>query len=125
MEPGRIIGNNWGRTRLLFDDIASAQQDNEPLIITAVAADGVFRGSFRNSTDVLVDGRFTQDGLRPRIVFTRRNTAGTITTRFIGRVIEVNNETTVMIRGRFTRATTNGNGAITISSGDHETEKPT
>lgn len=125
MNSDRIIGENWGRTRLFFDDIASAQKDNEPLVIKEVRDDGVFTGSFRNSTDELVDGRFMQDGLRPRIVFTRRNKAGDVTTRFIGRVIELADDTAVMIRGRFTRATTNGNGAITISSGDHETEKPT
>jgi len=125
MEASRIIGENWGRTRLLSDDAASAKEDNQPLVITEVGDNGVFKGKFVNSTDVLVDGRFMQDGLRPRIEFTRRNKAGNVTTRFIGRVIEVSGKTTVMIRGRFTRATTNGDGSITISSGDHETEKPT
>ncbi len=125
MESSRIVGENWGRTRLLFDDIASAQPDNASLVITEVNDDGVFKGRFENSTDMLVEGRFMQDGLRPRIVFTRRNEAGNVTTRYVGRVIEVAGATTVLIRGRFTRATTNGDGAITISSGDHETEKPT
>lgn len=126
MESSRIVGTNWGKIRLLPDDEASAKEDKTALMISEVGADGVIKGSFKNSTDVLVDGRFIQDGgLRPRIEFTRRNAAGNVTTRFTGSVILVADETTVMIRGRFSRATSNGNGLVAMSSGDVETEKPT
>lgn len=124
MERDRIIGNNWGATRLIFEDAPRAQQDVS-LIIDAVGTDDAFTGRFKASEDQLIDGRFIQDGLRPRIVYTRRNQAGNVVTRYSGRVIELDGDTTVMIRGQFTRATTNADGSITIASGDHETEKPT
>ena len=127
----RIAGNNWIRARLLFDDITNAEAD-DLVEIDAPDANGVFTGRFKNPVsgavlpDQLLNGRCIPDGLRSRVVFTRKHDGVNVTTRYVGRVIPVGgNSTTVMIRGKFTRATTDDNGSVTIASGDYETEKPT
>ena len=130
MSTERIAGNNWRNARLLFDDTAKAEQDALLVLETPNADDGFFEGFFRDRTtlqrlpDELVDGRCTPNGLRPLIVFTRKHPEGTVTS-YSGKVIEVANDTTVMIRGRFTRTTTNADGTVALASGDYETEKPT
>ena len=137
MSTERIAGNDWRNARLLFDDVAVAVNDNN-IILDTPDADGFFEGHFTDLEgnrlpDELVEGRCIPDGLRPLIVFTRRHPGGNVITRYIGKVITFNGDdpgtendaTTVMIRGRFTRATTNGNGSIAIAGGDYETEKPT
>ena len=131
MSTERIAGNNWRNARLLFDNVAQAE--NDPLLVLgAPNEEGVFSGHFRHPEtdeqlpDELVDGRCTPNGLRPQIVFTRIHPGGTVTTTYTGKVIEVAGETTVMIRGRFTRTTTTAPLSDPVSaSGDYETEKPT
>ena len=130
MDITRLAGTDWGRGRLFFDD-ASAAEEDDFIETNAPNDEGIFSGRFRDGDDidVLLDdevtGRVISNGLNPLIEFVRRNADGTVTTRYVGRVIELAGTTTVMIRGRFTRATTSSEGAVTISSGDHEIEKPT
>jgi hypothetical protein len=131
MSCERIAGANWGRARLLFDDVTNGEAD-DTIDLNAPDNTGVFTGQFRHRdtgavlADQLMNGRCTPDGLRSRVVFTRKHNGVNVTTRYIGRVIPVGGgSTVVMIRGRFTRATVDGNGTVSIASGDYETEKPT
>lgn len=125
----RIAGDGWDKARLLFDEVPDAQQDAN-LEIGTPDEEGFFQGGFRDPNtgdpleDELVDGRCIPDGLTARIAFTRIHAGGNMTTRYVGRVIPLGNDTTVMIRGKFTRATTSGT-IVSIASGDYETEKPT
>ena len=128
MDTQRLAGANWRRARLLFDGLAKAERDAVPILETP-DSNGFFRGRFRveggaDLPDELIDGRFTSNGSRPEIVFTRKHPGGTVT-NYSGRVFEVAGETTVMIRGKFTRTTTSADGTVTLASGDYETEKPT
>ena len=131
MSCDRLAGNNWGRARLLFDDVTNAEIDDN-LDLDMPNASGIFEGRFRHRDtgqilqDQLINGRCVADGLRSRVVFTRRHNGVNVTTRYIGRVIPVGGgSTVVLIRGKFTRATTDSNGSVSITSGDYETEKPT
>jgi hypothetical protein len=125
----RIAGDGWNKARLLFDELADAQQDAD-LELGTPDKDGVFKGQFRDPNtgdplkDELIDGRCVLDGLTARISFTRIHAGGNVTTRYVGRVIPLGNDTTVMIRGKFSRATTS-NGTVSTAGGDYETEKPT
>ena len=130
MSCDRLAGNNWGRARLIFDDVANSETDAD-IVLNAPNENGVFTGNFRDPVsgedleDQLTNGLCRPNGLRSRVVFTRKHHGVNIITRYVGSVIPVNGATTVMIRGKFTRATTEADGAVTIASGDYETEKPT
>lgn len=130
MTCDRIAGTNWSRARLLFDDVTNAEAD-DLIELDAPDANGILTGRFKNREtgqilpDQLVNGRCIPEGLRSRVVFTRKHDGVNVTTRYAGRVIPVGGGTTVMIRGKFTRATTDANGSVSIASGDYETEKPT
>lgn len=130
MSCDRLAGNNWSRARLLFDDIANGERDDD-IELNPPDANGIFTGKFKHRDtgadlpDQLINGRCVPDGLRCRVVFTRKHNGTNVTTRYMGRVVPVNGGTTVMLRGKFTRATTDANGAVSIASGDYETEKPT
>jgi hypothetical protein len=127
----RLAGTNWSRARLLQDNVTDAEAD-DLIELDAPNANGVFTGRFKHRDtgailpDQLVNGRCVPDGLRARVEFTRKHDGVNVTTRYAGRVIPVGGgSTTVMIRGKFTRATTDANGSVSIASGDYETEKPT
>lgn len=132
MSTNRIAGANWRNARLFFDNVTNAEKDND-LVLDTPDENGFFGGQFKDSEgeplpDELVEGRCIPDGLRPLVMFTRKQDGGRVTTRYIGKVITFGDDaenSTVMIRGRFTRATTNSDGTIAIASGDYETEKPT
>ena len=131
MSCDRIAGSTWTRAKLIFDDVTAAEVD-DTIDLDAPDGNGNFTGRFRHRDtgqvlqDQLMNGRCIPDGLRSRVVFVRKHNGVSVVTRYIGKVIpQGGGSTTVLIRGKFTRATTDQGGAVTIASGDYETEKPT
>lgn len=126
MSCARIAGNNYVPIRLLFDGATDAVQD-VVIVLEAPDAEGNFKGEFfdlegHKLEDELVNGRCVRVGQRDEISYTRKHADGKTTTDYTGRVTLLQDTSTVMIRGRFTRETI---GSAAPLTGDHETEKPT
>lgn len=125
MSCERIAGNDYVPIRLLFDDAAEAVED-VIVVIESPDPEGRFEGEFFDLEghpleDRLTDGHCRRVGDRHEISYRRNHADGVTTTDYTGRVTLLQDTTTVMIRGRFTR----NNGSATPLTGDHETEKPT